>query len=214
MTGKRSLPHLPDEVLLNIFSRLPADCLLQCRDIYRPLGNMIANPSFVDVHFKRATPVIAFCYEGAEKKMSNKGDVRFTDEVAKQIKTKRSTLSSKYVLYCSCNGFLLFRYKHLLHDIQIWNPITQQKVEVHSLGSHYSACGFFVHPPTMEYSVLLVHGAANNFQYSVYGLMSETVRPIKNFTHSPTKGKAPIFLDGILHWMVDVSDYKRLHEET
>ncbi|KAF5195866.1 F-box domain [Thalictrum thalictroides] len=77
--------HLPYEIIINILSRLPAECLARCRNACSPLSVLTLNPSLIDMHLNRATPVIAFChYDKLEYPYKTK-KVDFTDEAAMRI---------------------------------------------------------------------------------------------------------------------------------
>ncbi|KAF5180914.1 hypothetical protein FRX31_029499 [Thalictrum thalictroides] len=60
----------------------------------------------------------------------------------------------------------------------------------------------------MEYRVLIVIYKARRFKFYILGLLSERVRWITNLTHSPNNVRSPVYLNGILHWMVNDKSYK------
>lgn len=49
---------LPDEVIVNILSRLPADGVLKCRRVCRCWRNLTSTRYFADLHLQRSTPAI------------------------------------------------------------------------------------------------------------------------------------------------------------
>ncbi|KAF9595639.1 hypothetical protein IFM89_001540 [Coptis chinensis] len=106
-------PDLPKEIIYNILSRLPAECLVRCaRDTQ--LRGITTSPSFVEMHLRRATPIIAFNHDHSVCELH----VKFIDKTAKKI-TKRNYCLDGF--YGSYNGFLLFRSPKVLY---MCNPIT------------------------------------------------------------------------------------------
>ncbi|PIA34605.1 hypothetical protein AQUCO_03700117v1 [Aquilegia coerulea] len=200
--------HLPYEIIIDILSRLPAECVVSCREACTPLSVLMGTPSFVEMHFRRATPIIALCYYDAKNRSKELAEISFTDEGAKRIIFNRYGDSSLF-LYGSCNGFLVFLF--MSNHYFIWNPITKQSIGRYVPEKDTDVCGFFVHPPTKEYRLLFVRRVRAYFEYYIYGLMSENTRKIATITCCPSRKKAPIILNGCLYWMFDDKAYMNAH---
>ncbi|KAF9615532.1 hypothetical protein IFM89_024159 [Coptis chinensis] len=61
--------QLPNEIIVDIFSRLPAECIVRCAHACKPLRALARSPAFVDKHLI-PTPVIALA-----PVMGNKGNL-------------------------------------------------------------------------------------------------------------------------------------------
>ena len=130
---------LPDDIIIDILSRLPAECVLECRKVCRLWLALTSTPHFIEMHLKRATPeIFVHClyypnlvkeeldlfifYEGAKK--------------GKMIKKMRARSIMYFlkghcpVLLGSCNGLLLFRssFQNRIHGF--CNPVTRQRAHL------------------------------------------------------------------------------------
>ncbi|KAF9610655.1 hypothetical protein IFM89_023911 [Coptis chinensis] len=210
-----------DIIIAEIFSRLPAECILR---LIRP------TPYIVDMHLHRATPVIAFhritMFLLEETKYKIKFTMNFTVEsritkiVSKSMNMELSFSDQVKFgvprVHISCNGFLLIKKSYVDPNIFLWNPVTGQEYTIQveprrPSSTYYSACGFFFHSKAREYRIIFIYGEGGFFKSSVLSLATKLLRLIPGFvSHPPNVNRAPIIFNGALHWMIDDQEYKRL----
>ncbi|GFY89134.1 hypothetical protein Acr_06g0010740 [Actinidia rufa] len=205
---------LPDDIIIDILSRLPAECVLECRKVCRLWLALTSTPHFIEMHLKRATPeIFVHClyypnwvkdeldlfifYEGAKKdKMIKK---MHAGSIMHFLKGYR------HVLIGSCNGLLLFMSNSQTRIYGICNPVTRQFVNlIVPEPSSGILCGFFFHSPTKEFRVLYVVWESIGFVYFIYTFGDKSWRRLANvFPYEPARLVSPVMVNGVLHWMVD-----------
>ncbi|PIA48487.1 hypothetical protein AQUCO_01400818v1 [Aquilegia coerulea] len=213
---------IPYEIIAEILSRLPAECVFLCVHKNTRLAALTTTPSYVDMHLSRANPVIAFQYYSLWVDDVNpvRSNVYFTGEVNKKTVTKsiniefgqacRKTASLPF-LYGSCNGFLLFRNLSFNPVLFILNPSTQEQVTVIAPHTGYRVRGFFFHSEAKEYRVLFVCQKGEGFEYFIISLRTKYTRQIISYSYPPSSLRNPILLNEVLHWKVDDKFYKDAH---
>ncbi|KAF9591288.1 hypothetical protein IFM89_003239 [Coptis chinensis] len=113
-------------------------------------------------------------------------------------------------LYGSYNGLLLFENSIIYI---LWNPVTEEQTIVKK-PSTVSTRGFFFNPKTREYKVLYVELLLGlSFQFTLYSLATRCSGKIAKCSHPPWV-KAPVILNGALHWVVDRFYYERLYRRS
>ncbi|KAL5700610.1 hypothetical protein ACHQM5_026035 [Ranunculus cassubicifolius] len=199
--------HLPSDILANVLSRVPAGCLHRCEYSCKALGAVTINPFFLELHLSHASPVIAI-YHRRTSGTSEVLHINFTDETAKQV--TRKSVSTKggfnYMpsLFGSHNGFLIFRRASC--RIDIWNPVTNQKLDLRINPGFEFFFGFYFHPVAMDYRAIFGFCCVTHFRYNIYRF-SSTSRKNGIFDHPPNAQSAPIILNRALHWMVCDESY-------
>ncbi|KAF7128156.1 hypothetical protein RHSIM_Rhsim11G0104100 [Rhododendron simsii] len=131
-----AVQDLPSEILVDILSRLPGDCVLECRRVCKQWLALTSTPNFVEMHLKRATPVL---FMQRVDNNANKLDMFIFDEGAKankMIKKMGAKLMHleapphKPLLCGSCNGLLVFRPWFPSSLSFICNPLTREKITI------------------------------------------------------------------------------------
>ncbi|KAL5702975.1 hypothetical protein ACHQM5_028126 [Ranunculus cassubicifolius] len=196
-TGKTRVPF---DIILDIFTRLPAEYVIEFEHQRIPIRVFTTHPAFVEMHMKKSTPVIALLYL-KENFVCEEAHVHLIDEVSKNVATKSfpRSKSGRFIFYGSYNGFLLFESKGT--HVVIWNPSTGEKECRQTPGEGYLLCGFYFHPATKEYRVLFVSSDVVATRFCITSLWSNYVR-FCEFNQAPSLGKSPTVLNGVLHWMV------------
>ncbi|PIA48486.1 hypothetical protein AQUCO_01400817v1 [Aquilegia coerulea] len=216
---------LPYEIIADILSRLPAECVFHSVNACKPLTALTTTSSFVNLHQSRATPVIAFHYYLRRdyhdlKNSAQNVNIYFTDANTKKIVTKSVKIDLGHAchnrpcsafLYGSCDGFLLFGNLMFESVLFIWSPITEEQATVIAPHTGYRIRGFFFHAAAKEYRALFVSlkGQGFDFEYFVLSLRTKSTRQISSYSYPPCSFRNPVFLNDVLHWMVDDKSYKR-----
>ncbi|KAM7485398.1 hypothetical protein LguiA_001407 [Lonicera macranthoides] len=231
---------LPDDVIVNILSRLPADCVLDCRRVCRKWRALTSSPYFAELHIKRATTTTApslfvqwldcdksvkqgqlnfFIYDKAGQKANNNN---YYDDGRRNIITKILPSSGKAmyhhgaVVLGSCNGLLMFEASKQRATVFVFNPVTQDLIILPTPFRHTTPCGIYFHPLTSEYKLLLCTFKGRDIhQLQTYYTSSLKSKVWNKHHYSPsckTRSTQPaILLNGSLHWMVNRN--KEVNEE-
>ncbi|XP_022728401.1 F-box protein At3g07870-like [Durio zibethinus] len=155
------MEHLPQEIVLDILSRLPIPTLVQSKSVCRAWRSLIRDPVLVNNHFWRMVendpsfilqtdhPVQNQLYFGDFSTDRNDGDV---------ITTKLSMPPElNFHLVSSCNGLLCLRVSRGSFGLSIYNPLTGDYTELPKLtkpGYHEGVLGFGFDPTAKEYKVV------------------------------------------------------------
>ncbi|XP_058191708.1 putative F-box protein At3g23260 [Rhododendron vialii] len=160
---------LPEDILIDILSRLPGDYVLECRRVCKQWLALTLTPNFIELHLKRATPVLfvpwlfdmfIFDERARAKKM------------IKKISAELMHLESPHTphLYGSCNGLLVFRERFPRRLYFVWNPLRGERVTIRPLVHESMVCGFFFHPLTKDYRLLFMYLDGMDFKFFLYSL--------------------------------------------
>ncbi|KAF9606739.1 hypothetical protein IFM89_028115 [Coptis chinensis] len=208
---------LPDDIIIDILSRLTVECALQCRPVCRPICQLMSTPIFIAMQCSRSTPVLVVQFHSLSSITRDEETgiyaanivLHFVDEgeriVAASTKFQLSykpKYDDKPILIGSYNGFLLFR--HFLNGaFLIFNPTTQEQV---LLTGEFclEGCALYYHTPTNELKFLYKKLLSNRF--FILGLKSKLKREISSREVPCTcdQSRAPVVLYGRMHWMAAV----------
>ncbi|KAH7834206.1 hypothetical protein Vadar_013766 [Vaccinium darrowii] len=199
---------LPQEILIDILSRLPGDCVLECQRVCKEWLALISTPSFVEMHLKRATSV--FLVQVCRDLSHEKFDMFIFDEGAKANK-KFKKMDAKLMnfeeslmprLCGSCDGLLVF-CQTFPNVSFVYNPLTRENISIRNpvpSSADCAVCGFFFHPILKDYRLLFMHKEGIRFRYFICSLGSQLWRKLDDFSYQPRSLPCPI-LNGALHWM-------------
>ncbi|XP_058191701.1 putative F-box protein At5g42430 [Rhododendron vialii] len=211
-----SMQDLPEEILVDILSRLPGNCVLERRRVCKQWLALTSTPNFLEMHLKRATPVLFVQFVDHVGKM----DMFIFDEGAKvnQMIKKMGAefmhLEASHVpdLCGSCNGLLLFRSIIPSSLCLVCNPLTGEKVTIRTPVHPVIVCGIFFHPLTNDYKLLFVYykvpftsRESVDIKYFLYNLRGQCWRKLDDFPYLPSVVAPPAILNGAVHWMVNCS---------
>ncbi|KAF9603619.1 hypothetical protein IFM89_037132 [Coptis chinensis] len=228
---------LPDDIIIDILSRLSAECAFQCLRVCRTLCAFLSKPSFVATHLDRGTPVLLvqcfpFCYLVLSDETDHHDEtdlharevlLHYIDGFEEAVSSRRRFRTKngyKPLLIGSYNGFLLFRnsnsiahWKNRNDDTDdtvffIWNPVTQEQITMIAPDTRYCACGLFFHTPTREYRILFLCLGYSYLKYYILCLHTKLLRKIVSCYEVPCFERPPVVLNGALHWMVSERNYR------
>ncbi|GFY89107.1 hypothetical protein Acr_06g0010470 [Actinidia rufa] len=201
---------LPEEIIIDILSRLPADCVLECRVVCRKWLALTSTPYFVEMHCKRAAP-FHFVQSVYDSVIKNELDLFIIfDGVKKDKMIERTRAGYMHLkrpnmplLYGSCNKLLLFRPRFDGLMYFVCNAVTREQITLTSPVDPGMLCGFFFHLPMKEYRELAVRKEGTGFRYYMYSLVGKLGRRIAAFSYPPTSFVTPTIVNGALHWTVE-----------
>ncbi|KAI6705085.1 hypothetical protein NL676_008047, partial [Syzygium grande] len=114
-----SQESLPDDVMTDVLSGLPADQVANLRRVCKGWCSLTATPNFVRLHLERSTPVIYFQTHSPEHIDHNKFTLFSIDwsskkkkQLIREIRSRKiESLPSKGFLRFSgsCNGLFIFK---------------------------------------------------------------------------------------------------------
>ncbi|OMO61682.1 hypothetical protein COLO4_33377 [Corchorus olitorius] len=205
------LPDLPDDLMLEIFTRLPATQVLNCQKVCRAWLRLSSTQDFAKQHLLRAIPIL-FAHYTFPLNLASQFKLNFffldrnateMDQVCPNFPMQRMSMSH-LVLVGSCNGLLVFTA--LPRDnsqdpsiIYVCNPTTQEVIVMSKPLVDGYCCGIYFHSSTKEYRILYVtHGN----EYLILTVGKTGQRSVGTFACSPSKAFLPITFNKNLHWMV------------
>lgn len=192
--------HLPNDIVVNILSRLPAYSVLESQGVCKKWQELTSSPQFVELHLRNVTAsstfvsITEYCDENI--------DMFFFDEQAKKDKRvikiwtsqdHRTVIPDRVVLIGSCNGLLLFREFLIFSKIYILNPVTQeQRFFTFTRNCPGYLCGFYFHRLTGKYKLLTVYYDRNRSHYMTNNLGDKSLIPLTSFGCRPRTRKSGI----------------------
>lgn len=199
-----SIGLLPDDILVDILSRLPAPTILQCRKVCRHWRRLTSSTYFLAVQAKRAPSVVLVqgIKPGPQKLKSEFYVFDANSKKLRSIPIKPSILDDWCIphlhgacgpllhlkgvedtecdlIFESCGGMFLTIAIDCYRDI-VFNPITGELQGVKK-DTQTFVCGLYFHESTNEYNFLCVRrslSADECFEYFSYNLVSHTVKEI------------------------------------
>ncbi|CAI9103415.1 OLC1v1001885C1 [Oldenlandia corymbosa var. corymbosa] len=209
--------HFPDDVLIDILSRLPAESLLRCQKVSRHWRTLtsVTSASFVRLWLQRTSPVICMSVNGYGwlREVGNSFFVYDHHSTSKALKIKRlrlgkasSALEKDVYLASSCGGFLLFNGRKRCYFL---NPLTGEHVGMYCPVPGFT-CGFYYHSRISKFKVLYAQTFSDDCcvvrHYYTYTLGEDDwkriVKEPPSWPYAPVLHKStPAVCNGFLHWV-------------
>ncbi|CAI9295087.1 unnamed protein product [Lactuca saligna] len=207
--------YLCEELIVEIFTRLPPKSLLRFRSLSKSLYTCISSPGFIRLHTFRSPQKIRFTHENID---NNKiAEVVYTlhgeDELPLCLCPKRGYIgitttipfpcSNRFRTVGSCNGTFCLKTKN---GLTLWNPSIRRKVRVpecpRSSELALRGIGFGFDPISDDYKIVWIsYEKDTSFVYAVKtGTWCEIASPKPEFTY--VRREAFLF-KGVLHWELD-----------
>ncbi|KAJ4831490.1 hypothetical protein Tsubulata_004721 [Turnera subulata] len=231
---KTDFDSLPDEIIIDILSRLPADFIFECRRVCKRWQALTRTTFFVELQLVRATPtILTQCFTGGDSFCINFNNSKQTFCIAEKkghllrmrlldcvLPEEKSTLYLPRILQpecwirSSCNGLILGNKttldskKKFKFEYFICNPITLEEITFPKPWDKGDICGFYFHPMTKEYRILSTYLRGDCYQYVIINLPTFSRRELNDRFYCRPRSiyyDTPIIASGNLHWMVEHS---------
>ncbi|KAK1440052.1 hypothetical protein QVD17_05877 [Tagetes erecta] len=195
-----------EELIVEIFSRLPSKSLLRFRSLSKSLHARIASRSFIRSHEKAI--IIHKLHHKNVYTLHSGG--QFTNNPYAGI-TPVVFPFTRFTIFGSCNGIICV-YEHG-KNINLWNPSIRRNVTIplhdgRCLGQ-WEECGFGFDTTIDDYKILRITQKGS----FVYTVKTRTWRKIASPTgHYCCVANRPCLLNGVLHWGVTCYSVDALHD--
>ncbi|KAK4737451.1 hypothetical protein R3W88_001148 [Solanum pinnatisectum] len=183
-----SLRRLPDCVLIEILSRLPADCLVGVSK------TLISLRYFSTLHLKRAGPLLILHYHCFATTIEhNLFEKMFTKVLLKHDIMINADRKQKLRLRYCCEGVLLFTFEYSPPTYVIFNPTTQEEVIVQHKFD----------PGKLQFKLIYAREKNYLLEYSIYSVRTQTWRmKICCATPNLLPYVSPAIVNGAVHLLV------------
>ncbi|CAH9128530.1 unnamed protein product [Cuscuta epithymum] len=218
----QTLPNLPPEIITEILTRLPVECLLRFISVSKSWRSLISSQRFViahgDIsdqkHENRRLLLLA--------SVSGQGRIcsihSFSRENPSLVLPNLSRLSSSPCksprILGSCKGLICLSTVAL--KLLIWNPSTRKSWEfpdfwVQRKTGCYVRYGFGFDEHTKDYKLIKVSsfdqsGGRYGNEVQSYSLKTDSWTIMSGFSSGYINGKCGVFLNGALHWEIRHAD--------
>ncbi|KAL3538373.1 hypothetical protein ACH5RR_001739 [Cinchona calisaya] len=209
----RASRHLPDEILVQILTKLPAKSVVRCRCVCRRWKALTSTPAFLELHQKNSNITRSITVNRWQsdwfwnRKKSTSHECTILNSF--DCPVLKSSYPHKF-LYSS-NGLLIFLEEfpsnsRLQHFILL-NPATRQKVRlVTPPGSIY---GVFFHPLVKDHhQYCVLWGEESSSLYKLLVLRESCYwRELHHDVNGPVPWQPrlqtpPVIVNDVLYWMV------------
>ncbi|KAK3010478.1 hypothetical protein RJ639_012697 [Escallonia herrerae] len=201
--------NLPEDIVEDILTRLPATSLGRFRCVSKPWRARISHPLFVKTHLSRSNH---------RKRVLVRSDCgylysfNFDNNVVGIAKILNFLADASAYFGGSCNGLVLI-VDDVSRSLLLFNPTTQESSELpastfqnpprHTYGVHY---GLGYDSGTDDYKVVKViyDRKSRNILVDIYETKSGCWRGLKNLSYpyfGRVWGEDGIFANGSLHWL-------------
>ncbi|XVF65281.1 hypothetical protein PTKIN_Ptkin09bG0235500 [Pterospermum kingtungense] len=217
-----TVPQLPQDIIVNILSRLPVKYLIQLKCVCKPWRSLISDPQFAKLHLAQSKKkntnfsshrvlLITLPLESVACESPSDDDLELDDVVldfpAAMKKTPDSDeLVDDLEIGGSCNGLICIVFEN--GRIFLYNPTIREATELAiDTSSTFDPRGTFFYGlgydfSTDDYKVVRAgrHSSSDKTEVEILGLKRNTWRRIEE-TGILLHGVAGIFLNGALHWL-------------
>ncbi|KAJ4957871.1 hypothetical protein NE237_024982 [Protea cynaroides] len=214
--------HLPCEIVSDILSRLPIECLMQFKSVCKSWFSLIEDPSFIELQLKKsksrphrfilwdegnADKVLLLDRDEGRKDMWKPKDIDLEYTIKYEEKENKLVFS----IFGSCNGLLcmvsFFRYGccSMFYGIFICNPITKECLML-PVGSgiffYDGQIGFGV-DSTGKYKLIQIYRKLGTDVHDNYEMKGEIITLGENYSRCDARGMCPtiegmVFINGVL----------------
>lgn len=219
------LPFLPEELILEILTKLPIKSLLRFRCVCKSWLHIISNPYFIrkqlhfstqNTHFTTNHRIIlsATTAEFHLKSCSITSLFNNPSTVSQDLNYPVKNKFRHDGIVGSCNGLLCFAIKG--DCVLLWNPSIRVSKKSPPLGNNwrpgcFTCFGLGYDHVNDDYKVVAVFCDPNEFfsesKVKVFSMATNTWRKIHDFPHgvSPHQNSSGKFVSGTLNWASNYS---------
>ncbi|KAL1548206.1 F-box/kelch-repeat protein-like protein [Salvia divinorum] len=212
-----AIPKLPNDVIIEILTRLPVKPLLKFKCVCKSWRALISSTQFVAAHleFSKSAPNLTthrliLKYRGNTMKQCSVNSMLY-ESIPETFDLSCSVLSERYRFWVvgSCNGLvcLLIDKKEMI----LWNPSTGICKKLPDFGVKINVGGYFTYglgydKSSDDYKVV---GFFNNnrdlseVMVQVYSLRNDKWKRIENFKGSWLMDDTATFANGKLYWIAN-----------
>ncbi|KAK9285575.1 hypothetical protein L1049_024770 [Liquidambar formosana] len=185
--------YTPQEVLTEIFTRLPIKSLLRCTSVCKSWYSLIKNPSFITTHLNSNTSPLLLLRHCTENYEEDRYSLHFdndTLDLYSKLDCPFKSFTGYFKIVGYCHGLLCLSDCHI-EPTFLWNPsirvyvtLPKPSVTFGSHGPHTVVLGFGFDSLTNDYKVVrIVSIDSNGVRYSqeveVYTLSTGAWRGIR-----------------------------------
>ncbi|KAL5723431.1 hypothetical protein ACHQM5_006834 [Ranunculus cassubicifolius] len=221
MANRKTLPKiLPNEILFNIFTRLPVKSCLRCKSLSKYWKELIASPEFIHQHLhhaKASTRIILSTPLHQRVQLRSLISIS-TACYPKYSRSYRVSMPRDVYIVGSCNGLLCL--SDYANFVIICNPVTAHHIEdsfgdLDDYDHRWLDLGFGHDPRNDEYKVVRIiygHksvGYFDNAKFDVYSSITRGWRRISGpSSYCLSFNCGNTYVNGALHWykLIDRSD--------
>ncbi|KAJ8527868.1 hypothetical protein K7X08_015319 [Anisodus acutangulus] len=223
---------LPQEIVLDISSRLPITSLVQFKFVCKSFYNLLHDKELVNRHLSRAVETDPCIIIHTDYPLRNQlCFLEFSDhgrEVARKIRTPFANSVPEFKVVGSCQGLLCICDSLFNDALYVYNPFTRDykqlprsvEFEVQKL-----VFGFGFHPVTKEYKVIKIINYANMYynergrhhrfrvpyfgksDVQVLSLGNNRWRSVGEVVYRFDPSTQGIILNGKMHWLTRFGKY-------
>ncbi|XP_016442905.1 F-box protein At3g07870-like [Nicotiana tabacum] len=225
---------LPQEIVLDIVSRLPITSLVQFKFACKSFYNLLHDSELVNLHLSRVVkndPSIIF---HADYPLRNQlyflefSDHGSEEEVVRKISTPFANSVPEFKVVGSCHGLLCICHSLFSNELYVCNPFTRNYKEMPKsveFEVQKVVLGFGFHPITKEYKVIKIINYVNMYNLvswryrryrppyfgksdvQVFSLGSNRWRSVGEVVYRFDPSSQGVMLNGKMHWLTQFGKY-------
>ncbi|KAL3506367.1 hypothetical protein ACH5RR_031749 [Cinchona calisaya] len=223
-----ALPDLPQEIIIEILSRLPVRSLVKFRCVSKSWSSIISSPSFIKTHLKissnsrkYANKSLVFGHTNSPSKLYtcylysilSENSTANTMEIDPPLRMQGHQLS---FVGC-CNGLVCILNSRDI--LVLWNPSTRKSKQLPYSPNHgnhgYFAYGFGYDESHDDYKVVEICNICYQpFSFetpvNVYSLVTNSWRRIQDYLGPFVSPRSCVFMNNALHWPVARSNHDKV----
>ncbi|XP_021748726.1 F-box/kelch-repeat protein At3g06240-like [Chenopodium quinoa] len=215
-TEQENLKVLPDEIIVEIFSWLPAKSVGRFRCASKPWRSLLTQPQFIESHLTRTKrlpreeeSLILVSHDSHCLYSIQFNNSHLFDELTSVLATKLTFdghhFSSSCLHLASCDGLTIVKDEE--EKFLLINPTTREIKVLPS--SPYApnplTCGLGYDSVNDDYKVVMISHSGTDAQMlvSVYSARNGTWKSVENspFDHSESKYTSVVSVDGYINWV-------------
>lgn len=214
------MESLPQEIILNILSRLPVTSILQCNLVCRAWLNLAQNSLLASMHFPRpgenAPCLILHCDYPIQNQLYS---LELWSHNGKNQRVNKICVPTlpEFDVVESCKGLLCLYDSSTRNKLYDYNPFTgdymKRPISVHFnyldlvFGFGYHSTDKRYKVVKIDYSTRLCHNGFGKSEVQIFTLGSSTWKSLGKIPHHFLQGSSQVLVNRRLHWCTWPSDH-------